>query len=119
MPAPSTRAPPRRSMRQWVQGGWSWRRSRCGRVRFFPPQRSASGWLESEAASATAALVHNQSQARGMTGELLEIGVFEWKYFLVLALSAQPGERVVALDIVGTQAPRIEHSAHGDLERFL
>lgn len=74
------------------------------------------GWLMPVAARATELLLSYQT-ARNLTGDLLEIGVYEGKYFLVMAKAAQTLERLVAIDIFESQEPKIE-SVQGKRAHF-
>lgn len=64
------------------------------------------GWLSPVAARATDLLLRYQT-ARELTGDLMEIGVYAGRYFLVLAQAAQSLERLLAVDIFESQDPKI------------
>jgi len=74
------------------------------------------GWLDERAASITRFLTTYQ-HARDLVGDVLEIGVYAGKYFLVLLDGLGERERAVAIDIFQSQNPKIP-SAHGDRATF-
>lgn len=83
-------------------------------VKEIPHLPEVDGWLEYPTARITAYLLKYQS-SRDLVGDVLEIGVFAGKYFLILAqaLRKYGGERAVAIDIFESQMPVIEESAQG------
>lgn len=80
----------------------------------IPP---VEGWLFGNAANATSDLLREQTR-RGLYGDILEIGVYHGKYFIVLANNTCPGERCVALDIFHSDVPS-DTNAWGDRDIFL
>ena len=74
------------------------------------------GWLDQRTASITRFLTHYQ-HGRDMIGDVLEIGVYHGKYFLVLVGNLAALERAVAIDIFGSQDPKIP-SVQGSREVF-
>lgn len=75
------------------------------------------GWLDYGAARGTDFLMRYQT-ARDIHGSVLEIGVYEGAYFLVLAWALAPREQAVAIDIFEEGEPAIP-SAQGKLEPFM
>ena len=75
-------------------------------VEAFPHLEAVEGWLEPPTARITQFLLAYQT-ARELTGDLLEIGVYAGKYFLVLAAAAQDLEQLVAIDIFESEGPAI------------
>lgn len=75
------------------------------------------GWLFGNAAEQTTALLAAQT-AHNLHGDVLEIGVYHGKYFVVLANATQPGERAVAVDIFGSEQPE-DTNAWGNKAIFL
>jgi hypothetical protein len=57
-------------------------------------------------------------RARGVGGNLLEIGVHHGRTFILLALMAQEGERSYAIDLFEDQERNIDHSGLGDSTAF-
>lgn len=78
---------------------------------------SVDGWLDPLAAKVTDYLMRYQS-GRGLVGDVLEIGVYHGKYFLVLLGALTGEERGLAVDLFGSEAPAIAGSAEGDLAKF-
>ena len=78
---------------------------------------AVDGWLDPLAARVTDYLLRYQS-ARGLVGDVCEIGVYHGRYFLVLLGALVADERGVALDLFGAQPPTIGGSAEGDLAIF-
>ena len=83
----------------------------------FPHLTTVDGWLSETAARATDYLLQYQT-ARGLYGDVLEIGVYHGRYFIVLANRTVELERAYAIDIFGSGEPVIAGSAHGDREVF-
>jgi hypothetical protein len=63
------------------------------------------GWLQAGPRAAVWALLECQVLG-GVTGDVLEIGVFEGRTFGLLASSRRPGERLVAIDTFATDERR-------------
>jgi len=74
------------------------------------------GWLEPGAAKAIDFLLQFQ-HARELVGDLMEIGVYDGKLFLVLAKNAGSLETCVAIDIFESEEPAIP-SVRGVRSRF-
>jgi predicted O-methyltransferase YrrM len=80
------------------------------RARLFPPAvldayatrdiASVSGMLQSGAVSILLSLIELQ-EAFGVEGNVAEIGVFQGKTFILLALALREGERAAAIEIFG------------------
>jgi len=87
-------------------------------AREMPHLAEIDGWLEAPTARITTYLMTYQT-SRHLIGDVMEIGVYEGKYFFVLchALRMYGGERAVAIDIFQSQRPLIE-SAWGVREVF-
>lgn len=80
------------------------------------PRDDVEGWLDDRSASVTRFLMAFQ-RANDITGDVLEIGVYHGKYFLVLMEGVADLEMGVAIDIFQTQAPVLE-SVQGTREVF-
>ena len=64
-------------------------------------------------------LVLNQGQLdRGITGNLLEIGVHHGRTFILLALMARKGEQSFAIDLFEDQVRNLDRSGKGDSTAF-
>jgi hypothetical protein len=74
------------------------------------------GWLDPRAANVTAYLMRYQS-ARNVVGDVMEIGVYHGKYFIVLLNAMAEDDIGVAIDIFGSQDPKIP-SVQGDRAVF-
>ena len=57
-------------------------------------------------------------RSRGLSGDLLEIGVYHGKYFVELCQELGDREMAVAIDIFESADPTIEGSAQGSREAF-
>jgi len=79
--------------------------------------RRVHGWLFPYSAQFIRSVVEVQVQA-GETGALAEIGVHHGKLFILLALSAQPGETALAIDVFGDQHLNMDQSGRGDRAVF-
>jgi hypothetical protein len=75
------------------------------------------GWLDPYSASFIVALARIQREA-GIAGGVAEIGVHMGRLFILLKLLAG-SEKAVAIDIFGDQHLNLDHSGHGNRERFL
>lgn len=75
------------------------------------------GWLSPTAGYAMSAILRWQS-TRNETGNIAEIGIHHGKSFLPLALSAEPGDRLLAIDCFDAQEANIDGSGKGDLDAF-
>jgi SAM-dependent methyltransferase len=76
-----------------------------------------SGWLGPGSSLATFLLSEWQVR-RGVQGAIAEIGVHHGKYFILLALLCQPGERAIAIDVFEDQHLNPDRSGLGDLQQF-
>jgi len=79
--------------------------------------RHVHGWLDTYSAAFIRSVTEVQAQA-GETGGLAEIGVHHGKLFILLALSARPGEVGLAIDVFGDQHLNTDQSGHGDRAVF-
>jgi len=61
----------------------------------FPKVRGASSKIATEVAVRLLAA----QTAQGVHGHVAEIGVFEGRFFIALALCAEPGEKAIAIDV--------------------
>jgi hypothetical protein len=70
----------------------------------YPHLETTVGWLEDEAAEATEDLLTYQ-RSRGLVGDILEIGVYLGRYFILLAKNLTPDETIVGVDIFESMPP--------------
>lgn len=77
----------------------------------YPHLLSTEGWLEDGAAQAAEDLLAYQ-RSRGLTGDIMEIGVYLGRFFIVLAKNLAPDEAILGLDIFESKAPTIPGSAN-------
>jgi SAM-dependent methyltransferase len=76
----------------------------------YPHLLTTEGWLYDEAAERTVDLLTYQS-ARNLTGDILEIGIYEGRYFILLAKCLGPDETILGVDIFKSREARIPGSA--------
>ncbi len=81
-------------------------------LRYASRHDQVEGWLHHHAADAICDLLDYQTRA-GISGGLLEIGVHHGRLFVFLALSAQPGEPVIGIDVFEDQHLNLDQSGHG------
>jgi SAM-dependent methyltransferase len=79
----------------------------------YPHLLTTDGWLYDETAQATEDLLTYQ-RSRGLTGDILEIGVYLGRYFILLAKQLMPEETIIGVDIFHSAEPRIPGSANID-----
>jgi hypothetical protein len=77
-----------------------------------------AGWLSEDIAHITR-LLSVWQHARRITGDVVEIGVHHGRYFIVLALLCDAGERAIAVDVFEAQHLNLDGSGRGDLAVFL
>jgi hypothetical protein len=87
-------------------------------VNYLERGEQVDGWLVNFSARFIADVAKIQSEA-SYTGSLGEIGVHVGRLFLVLHLSAQPGEKLFAIDVFDNQHLNIDDSGRGNKARFL
>ncbi len=76
------------------------------------------GWLNQYSASFIAEISTLQARS-GIHGAVGEIGVHMGRLFIILKLTAMPGEKCFAIDVFGDQEKNTDHSGFGDLDIFL
>jgi predicted O-methyltransferase YrrM len=79
----------------------------------YPHLATTFGWIDDDVAQATEDLLTYQ-RSRGLTGDILEIGVYLGRYFILLAKNLTPEETIVGVDIFHSAEPRIPGSANID-----
>ena len=80
--------------------------------------REVEGWIEPGALTMTT-LLDRLQQAAGVRGGFAEIGVHHGRFFIALALLAQPGERSLAIDVFEDQHLNVDQSGKGSRERLI
>lgn len=84
----------------------------------YPHLGTTEGWLYDETAQATEDLLTYQ-RSRSLVGDILEIGVFLGRYFIILAKNLAPEESIIGVDIFDSTPPRIPGSAHIDRDKCI
>ena len=79
---------------------------------------AVEGWLGIGASGLTIAISERQRH-QGIKAAVGEIGVHHGRYFILLALLRQPGERAVAIDVFEDQHLNVDYSGSGNREIFL
>ncbi len=79
--------------------------------------RRIHGWLSPYSAQFIRSVTDIQAQA-SEAGAVAEIGVHHGKLFILLALSARPGETALAIDVFGDQHLNTDQSGRGDRAVF-
>ena len=80
-------------------------------------QKQVHGWLDPKSSLVIASLSNLQVR-EGLRGGICEIGVHHGKLFLLMALSALPEEKCVAIDVFGRQDLNLDGSGKGDRAIF-
>lgn len=79
----------------------------------YPHLTDVEGWLTDEDVRFTDDLLTYQ-RSRGFTGDVLEIGIYHGRYFIVLAKNLAPDETILGIDIFHSKPPTITGSANSD-----
>lgn len=79
--------------------------------------RRVSGWLQDIAIDLTCGIALSQSE-NGVRGACCEIGVHHGRYFILLHLLTDAGERSVAWDLFDRQSENVDRSGGGDEQIF-
>ncbi|HZF81427.1 MAG TPA: class I SAM-dependent methyltransferase [Rubrivivax sp.] len=80
--------------------------------------RRVAGWLSQIAVDATCVL-SRQQVSMGMRGGLAEIGVHHGRFFILLHLLREPGERSAAYDLFEMQSENVDRSGEGSKSALL
>src|SRR5687768_16001401 len=80
--------------------------------------RRVNGWLGPLAIEVTRG-ISRQQVSMGISGGVAEIGVHHGRFFILLHLLREPGERSAAYDLFEMQTENIDQSGHGDKRIFL
>jgi len=79
--------------------------------------RQVAGWLAQRSAAMIAALAIHQHNRR-LSGAVGEIGVHHGRLFILLALAAEPTEKLFAIDVFEQQELNKDQSGSGDRDIF-
>jgi predicted O-methyltransferase YrrM len=74
--------------------------------------------MSSQFAAIIAAHVMNRQTKLGISGHVAEIGTFEGRFFIAMALAMQPGERAVGIDTFEWPSPKVRDKLHSHIERL-
>lgn len=69
------------------------------------------------AASIAGHLIRRQAEM-GISGHLAEIGTFEGRFFIAMALGLQPGEHAIGVDVFTWPSEKVLDHLHGHCRRF-
>ena len=74
--------------------------------------------MSSQFAAIIAAHVMNRQTKLGITGNIAEIGTFEGRFYVAMALATQPGERGVGIDTFEWPSPKVRDKLHDHMKRL-
>lgn len=74
--------------------------------------------MSSQFAAIIAAHVMDRQTKLGITGNIAEIGTFEGRFYIAMALATQPGERGVGIDTFEWPSPKVRDKLHAHMERL-
>ncbi len=74
--------------------------------------------MSSRFAAIIAAHVMKRQSSLGIAGHAAEIGTFEGRFFIAMALALQPGERAVGIDTFEWPSPKVRDKLHAHMSRL-
>lgn len=74
--------------------------------------------MSSQFAAIIAAHVMKRQSELGISGHMAEIGTFEGRFFIAMALALQPGERGVGIDTFEWPSPKVRDKLHDHMQRL-
>ena len=74
--------------------------------------------MSSQFAAIIATRVMDRQTRLGISGHMAEIGTFEGRFFIAMALALQPGERGVGIDTFEWPSPKVRDKLHDHMARL-
>ena len=74
--------------------------------------------MSSQFAAIIAGRVMKRQSELGISGHMAEIGTFEGRFFIAMALALQPGERGVGIDTFEWPSPKVRDKLHAHMARL-
>ncbi len=74
--------------------------------------------MSSQFAAIIAAHVMDHQTKLGISGNIAEIGTFEGRFFIAMALATQPGEKGVGIDTFEWPSPKVRDKLHAHMVRL-